>query len=60
MQNLYFDKISLFKYLGKNKNQDNYVLYTNEVLNLILKRIEVQGNEIYLHDDMLANSLIRY
>ena len=60
MQNLYFDKISLFRYLGKNKNQDNYVLYTNEVLNLILKRIEVQGNEIYLHDDMLANSLIRY
>lgn len=47
LKNLYFDKIKLFGYLGLKKDyqQQNYMLYTDEVLNEILLKITVKDNK---------------
>jgi len=47
LKNLYFDKIKMFFYLGLNEDyqQQNYVLYTDEVLNEILLKITVKDNK---------------
>ena len=61
LNNLFFDKKSLFRHLGiKGQKQENYLLYTDEVLNVILEEIEVNESEIYLNGDIVKNSLIKY
>lgn len=61
LNNLFFDKKSLFKHLGiMGQKQENYLLYTDEVLNVILEEIEVNESEIYLNGDIVKNSLIKY
>ena len=58
IKTLYFDKAILFKHLQPIPN--NYILYTDEVLNIILKQIHVCNNNIYLNTELLTNSLIKY
>ena len=47
LKNLYFDKTKLFSYLGfmEGTPNENYLLYTDEALNIILEKIVVIDNK---------------
>ena len=53
LKNIYFDKNKLFKYLGiKDITQkQNYILYTDEVLNAILEKITLTDNKYITFSD---------
>ena len=56
LKNLYFDKTKILEYLGYdiNKQQENYILYTDDALNFILQKIFVIHNKyIYFTDPTL-------
>jgi hypothetical protein len=57
LKNIYFDKNKLFKYLGITEGTyENYMLYTDDALNLILNKIEViNNNYIRFIDPTLYN-----
>ena len=56
--NMYFNKKQIFQFLQINQPQ-NYLLYTDEALNLILEKIEVENGQIYILDGFLNSALIR-
>jgi spore germination protein KA len=59
VSNLYFNKKLLFQFLGIRNDPQNYQLYTDEALNLILDKIELdENNKIYILDDKLNKALI--
>ena len=55
LKNIYFDKNKLFKYLGfmQGTQNENYLLYTDEVLNIILEKIVVIDNKYINFTDPL-------
>ena len=55
---MYFNKKQIFQFLQINQPQ-NYLLYTDEALNLILEKIEVENGQIYILDGFLNSALIR-
>ena len=57
--NMYLNKKNVFKFLQIKKNQQNYQLYTDEALNLILEKIEVENGQIYILNELLNSALIR-
>jgi hypothetical protein len=60
VSNLYFNKKLLFQFLGIRNDPQNYQLYTDEALNLILDKIELdENNKIYILDDKLNSALIK-
>lgn len=63
LKNLYFDKLKLFQYLEIDDEfeQQNYILYTDEALNLILENIVLIDNEIIeFTDSYLYEVLINF
>ncbi len=59
LKNIYFDKTKLFKYLGINDGNENYMLYTDDALNILLEKIEVIDNKyINFTDPSLFNVCI--
>ena len=61
LKNLYFDKTKLFAYLGfmDGTQNDNYLLYTDEALNILLEKIIVIENKyIKFTDPLLYNVCI--
>ena len=61
LKNLYFDKTKLFSYLGfmNGTQNENYLLYTDEALNIILEKIVVIDNKyIDFTDPSLFNICI--
>ena len=61
LKNLYFDKSKLFNYLGfiEGNQNENYLLYTDEALNIILEKIVVIDNKfINFTDPLLYNICI--
>ena len=63
LKNLYFDKLKLFQYLEIDDEfeQQNYILYTDEALNLILENIVLIDNEIIeFTDSNLYEVLINF
>ena len=56
---MYLNKKNIFKFLQINKNPQNYQLYTDEALNLILEKIEVENCQIYILNELLNSALIR-
>ena len=60
VSNLYFNKKLLFQFLGLRNDPQNYQLYTDEALNLILDKIELdENNKIFILDDKLNKALIK-
>jgi len=60
VSNLYFNKKFLFQFLGLKNDPQNYQLYTDEALNLILDKIELdENNKIFILDDKLNKALIK-
>lgn len=59
LKNLYFDKTKLFNYLGfmDGTQNDNYLLYTDEALNIILEKIIVIENKYIKFTDPLLYSV---
>ena len=59
LKNLYFDKTKLFDYLGfmEGPQNDNYLLYTDEALNIILEKIIVIDNKYIKFTDPLLYSV---
>ena len=57
--NMYLNKKNVFKFLQIKKNQQNYQLYTDEALNLILEKIELENGQVFILDGILNSSLIR-
>ena len=46
LDNIYLDKMKLLQYFGMDSAQyENYILYTDDVLNIILNKIEVVDNQ---------------
>lgn len=61
MNNLYFDKKTMFKFMGiSTQKEENFIIYTDEILNEILEQIEVKGCDIFINGEMLKASLIKY
>ena len=61
LKNIYFDKSKLFNYLGfmEGTQNENYLLYTDEALNIILEKIVVIDNKfINFTDPLLYNVCI--
>jgi tetratricopeptide (TPR) repeat protein len=59
LKNIYFDKAKLFKYIGITEGNENYMLYTDEALNILLEKIEVIDNKyINFNDPSLYNICI--
>ena len=61
LKNIYFDKAKLFKYIGYDDRtqKENYMLYTDEALNIILQKIEVINNKyIHINDPLLYDICI--
>ena len=61
LKNIYFDKSKLFNYLGfmEGTQNENYLLYTDEALNIILEKIIVIDNKyINFTDPLLYNVCI--
>ena len=62
LKNLYFNKTKLFNYLGfmDDSQNENYLLYTDESLNIILDKIVVYDNKyINFTDPQLYNICIK-
>ena len=59
ISNMYLNKKQIFQFLHINKGQQNYQLYTDEALNLILEKIEVENGQIYILNELLNSALIR-
>ncbi len=57
--NMYLNKKNLFKFLQIKKNPQNYQLYTDEALNLILEKIELENGQVFILDGVLNSALIR-
>jgi hypothetical protein len=57
--NMYLNKKNVFKFLQIKKNQQNYQLYTDEALNLILEKIELENGQVFILDGILNSALIR-
>ena len=56
LKNIYLDKNKLFAYLGYNENDEieNYALYTDDALNVILEKVVVIHNKyVYFTDPTL-------
>ena len=53
LKNIYFDKMKLFEYLGiyDEYRKQNYVLYTDDALNIILEKIKVIDNKFITFTD---------
>ena len=59
LKNIYLDKDKLFKFIGISNSKDNYLLYTDNALNIILKNITVSNDRlIHFLDPMLYNAFI--
>ena len=61
LKNIYFDKSKFFNYLGfmEGTQNENYLLYTDEALNIILEKIIVIDNKyINFTDPLLYNVCI--
>jgi hypothetical protein len=56
---MYLNKKNIFKFLQINKNPQNYQLYTDEALNLILEKIELENGQVFILDGILNSALIR-
>jgi hypothetical protein len=60
VSNLYFNKKILFQFLGIKYEPQNYQLYTDEALNIILDKIELdENNKIFILDEKLNKALIK-
>ena len=53
LKNICFDKNKLFEYLGikDNYQKQNYILYTDEALNIILEKITVTNDKSIIFSD---------
>ena len=60
LKNIYLDKIKLFKYYGINghSSQQNYFLYTDEIVNDILSNITIEDDQIIIENPMVLDALI--
>ena len=60
VKNIYLDKIKLFKYYGINEisEKQNYLLYTDDVVNDILSNIRIENEEIIVENPIVLDSLI--
>lgn len=59
-RNFYFDKKSLFNFLGIKQQQENYYLYTDDSINEILQCFKVEDSgKFYLEEEGLLNCLIK-
>ena len=61
LKHIYFDKLKLFSYLGYDSNSlnENYLLYTDEALNILLQKVFVIHNKfVYFTDPTLYSITI--
>ena len=60
VKNIYLDKMKLFKYYGINEHsyQQNFYLYTDDIVNDILSNIIIDNNQIIIENPMVLDALI--
>ena len=60
VKNIYLDKIKLFKYYGINEisEKQNYLLYTDDVVNDILANIYIENEQIIIENPIVLDALI--
>ena len=60
VKNIYLDKIKLFKYYGINEisEKQNYLLYTDDVVNDILANIYIENEQIIIENPIVFDALI--
>ena len=60
LKNIYLDKSKLFKFFGINEHspQENYLLYTDEIVNDIMANIRFQNDQIIIENPVVLESLI--
>ena len=60
LKNIYLDKNKLFSFYGMNEHslQQNYFLYTDEIVNDILSNITIEDDQIIIENPMVLDALI--
>jgi hypothetical protein len=60
LKNIYLDKSKLFKFFGINEHspQQNYLLYTDDIVNDIIANIRFENDKIIIENPVVLESLI--
>ena len=60
LKNIYLDKSKLFKFFGINEHspQQNYLLYTDDIVNDIIANIRFENDQITIENPVVLESLI--
>ena len=60
LKNIYLDKSKLFKFFGINEHspQENYLLYTDEIVNDIMANIRFENDQIIVENPIVLEALI--